>query len=405
MISNKTLSGLRARRLALVMVIFVGLNLPPLSFSQGTAGEKAEQAQKPAAAPSFGVEEPKGAADLFREARKLAPTDPIGAGRLYERGFMLKPDAWTEKRELAALYEKQQQWNLALGQYEAINRATESAESFTDLVRMLERAGYPRAAATAARKAYTKHPWLPRFIFLAGEILQKYGAQEEALAALQEYQKIAPGDGKALLLIGSIYEQAGRLADALRAYLSAEKLMKNDQETALAVKRLRSGAAFVEGLTIFLAPGFNVEKNGLSHAEGGQRVEVTVKTSGNPAKLALEAASEMMPPGLFTAENLANYEQSRKMREKLVSIDPATAKTIDAMAFPFYSTGDFPGMTGAKKALLSTSESARPGMESAVAIAVPHGGRIFIFLWRASMPAPEGEKTLTRLIGQTVWPF
>ena len=405
MIRNKTHSGLRERSLALVMVIVVGLCLPPLSFSQGTAGEKAEPAQKPTAAPSFGIAEPQGTEDLFREARKLSLTDPIGAGRLYERGFMLKPDAWTERKELAALYEKQQQWNLALGQYEAINRATESAESFTDLVRALDRAGYSRAAAAAARKAFARYPGQPGFLFLAGEIFQKYGAEADAVAALQEYLKITPGDGKALLLLGSIHEKAGRSADALNAYLSAEKLMKNDQEAASAVKRLRSGAAFVEGLTIFLPPGWNVEKNGLSHVGEGQRVEVTVKTSGNPAKLALAAASETMPPGLFTAEKRKNHEQSRKLREELVKIDPVAAKTMEAMPLLFYSTGDFPGMTGAKKALLATSESARPGMESAAAIAVPHGNRIYIFLWRAAMPAPEGEKTLTRLIGQTVWPF
>ncbi len=72
---------------------------------------------------------------------------------------------------------------------------------------------------------------------------------------------------------------------------------------------------------------------------------------------------------------------------------------------PLYSQGDFPEMKGAKKALFSTSETSQPGMESAVAIAVPKDRKIFIFLWRAALPATDGEKTLTQFIGQTVWPL
>lgn len=366
------------------------------------AGEKVEQPQKPVAT-SFGIAEPKDASAFFQEARKLAPADPVGAIRLYQRGLFLKSDAWMERKELADLCEKQGQWNFALAEYEVINKATGSAGSFTDLVRTLDKAGYPRAAAVSARKAFVKYSNQPLFLFSAGELFQKSGADVEAAAAIQEYLKLKPDDGKALLLLGIIHEKAGRAADALRTYLRAEKLMKGDKNLADAAKRLRAGTTVLGGLTIFLPAGWSAEKDGIVNVQGGQRVTVTVKSSGDPAVLALSSARETMPQGLFSAESLKLNKEFKKMQKELAKADPKFAKKMPAMQMPFYSTDDVPGMKGAKKALLSTSETAQPGMESAAAVAVPAGGKIYIFLWRAARPAADGEKLLTLLISQIVW--
>ncbi|MBA4396095.1 MAG: hypothetical protein C0394_01705 [Syntrophus sp. (in: bacteria)] len=374
-------------------------------ISQAPAAGEADPAKKPVALTSFGIAEPQDAEAFFQEARKLAPADPAGASRMYQRGIMIKPDAWVERRELAALYEKQGKWNLALAEYEAINKATGSAESFTDVVRTLDKDGYPRAAAAAALKAFAKYPGQPQFLFQTGELFLKSGAEDDAAAALQEYAKLRPKEGRAFFLLGSMHEKAGRYSDALGAYLRAEKLMKDDRDTVDALKRIRSNAATIEGLTIFLPAGWSVEKDGVVNIQGGERVTVTVKASGKPADLVLSAALETMPPELFTAQNRKIHGQSRKLREEMAKIDPEAAKQMEAMPLPFYSTDDFPSIKGAKKALLSTSESVQPGMESAAAIAVPKGGKIYIFLWRAAQPAADGEKMLTQLLGQTVWPL
>lgn len=374
-------------------------------ISQAPAAGEAAPAKKPVAVTSFGIAEPQGAEAFFQEARKLATADPAGASRLYRRGIMIKPDAWVERRELAALYEKQGQWNLALAEYEAINKATGSAESFTDVVRTLDKDGYPRAAAAAARKAFAEYPGRPQFLFQAGELFRKAGADGDAAAALQEYAKLKPKEGRAFFLLGSIHEKAGRQSDALIAYLRAEKLMQDDRDTVDALKRIRSNAATIEGLTIFLPAGWSAEKDGVVNIQGGERVTVTAKTSGNPADLALSAALATMPRDLFTAQNRKNHEKSRKLRQEMAGIDPSSAKMMEAMPLPFYSTGDVPGLAGAKKALLSTSETRQPGMESAAAVAVPSGGKIYIFLWRAALPVADGENLLTLLISQTAWPL
>lgn len=369
------------------------------------AGEKVQPAEKPVAATSFGIVEPQDAAALFAEARKLAPTDPAFAIRLYLRGFVMQPEAWAQRKELAALYEKHEQWNLALAEYQTINKAVASAESFTDVIRMLDAAGYPREAAASARKAFAQYPGRSQFLLLVGDLLRKSGADDEALAVIKEYSKLNPKEGKPFFLSGSIHEKAGRLPEALQDYLRAEKLLKDDMETAAALKRIRSNAATIGGLTIFLPPGWNAENDGLFQIGEGQRVTLSVKNSGKPADLALAAALETMPGELFTAESRKSYEQLRKLRREMSKIDPEALKQMESIPLPLYSTGDFPTLKGAKKALLSTSESVLPGMESAVAIAVPKDGKIFIFLWRAALPTAAGEKTLTQLIGRSVWPL
>lgn len=375
------------------------------AVSQVPAGVKAKPEKKPVPATSFGLAVPQDAAAFFEEARKMAPVDPALAIRLYQRGLMMKPDAWPERKALAVLYEKQGQWNMALEEYEAINKALASDENFANVIRTLGKAGYPRKAAAEARKAFAQYPSRPQFLLQAGELFHEAGEEAAATAALQEYLKLKPDDGQALLLSGSVYEKAARSADALRSYLRAEKIMKNNKEASAAANRLKSGAVFTAGVAIFLPPGWNAETDGLQNIPEGQRVTLTVQKSGDPAALALSAARDALPRDLFTVENRKIYEQSRQLRKEMAQSDPEAAKKMEAIPLPFYSTGDYTAIKGAKIALLSTSESLQPGMESAVAVAVPRSGKTYIFLWRAARPAADGEKLLTLLISQTVWPL
>jgi tetratricopeptide (TPR) repeat protein len=367
--------------------------------------DKAEPEKKPAPPASFGVPAPQDAAAFFEEARKLAAADPVSAVALYQRGMMLKPDAWKERKELGALYEKQGQWNMALAEYETIFRVEKSAEISANRVRMLDKTGYPRTAAAEARKAFAQYPGQPQFLLQAGELYHKSQDEAPATAALQEYLQLKPDDGKALILLGSVYEKTKKPADALNAYLRAEKQVKGNQEAADAVKRLRSGSVVIDRLTIFLPRGWAADKDGLTNLQSGERVTVSVKSAGSPAALALTAAREAMPQEPFSKENLKQQEQLKKMRQELSKKDPEAAKNIPSGIMPLYTQGDFPPLKGAKKAVLSTSETIQPGMESAVAAAVPAAGEIYVFLWRASLPAADGEKTLGLLLEQAAWPL
>lgn len=377
----------------------------PNAVLPASAGVNAEPEKKPAPVASFGVAAPKDAAVFFEEARKMAPVDPALAIRLYRRGLMMKPDAWTSRKELAALYEKQGQWNMAIEEYDTIYKTVASSENLTNVIRSLGKAGYSRKAAATARKAFAHYPGQPQYLLLAGEFFDQAGMSAESLAALQEYLKIKPDDGQALLLSGSVSEKAGKPADALRSYLSAEKIMKNSKEVFAAVNRMKSRAVFTAGVAIFLPPGWNAEANGLQNIQEEQRVTLTVKNAGDPAVLALSAARDALPRDLFTVENRKIYVQSRKLRKEMAQIDPEAARKMEAIPLPFYSTGDYTAIKRAKIVLLSTSESVQPGMESAVAVAVPRSGKIYVFLWRAARPAADGEKLLTLLISQTAWPL
>lgn len=386
-----------------VIAVIFALCLAVPGFAQAPSQEKAEQKKGPQ--PSLGVEEPKDAGTFFKEAQKVAPNDPIGAIGLYQRGLVLKPDAWAERRQLGVLYEKQQQWSPAISEYEAINKATGSKESFADLVRAMDQAGFSRSAATYARRGFEKYPGEPGFLYLAGESFRKAGAEKDAVAALQEYVRLKPDDGKAFFLLGSIHEKAGRKADALRAYLRAGELMKNDRDANDAVKRLQAGAVNVEGLTIFLPQKWLPDKNGLVNIEEGQRIAVTVAASGDPAAIALKAARESMPQGLFTDEAMKSYERLRKMREEAMKARPESAKQMQSAPIPFFATRDAPGPAGSKMALLSTGEVSYPGIESAVALAVPSGGKVYTMIWRAAGPVNDGEKALAEILKQAVWPM
>jgi tetratricopeptide (TPR) repeat protein len=396
---ERSLSGIHLFCLATAIVLV--LCIAGQGISQGPSQEKAEQKQGPA--PSLGVEEPRDAGTFFREAQRVAQNDPIGAIRLYQRGLILKPDAWPERKQLAALYEKQQQWSLAISEYEAVNKATGSAESFGDVVRAMDKAGFPRSAAATARKAFEKHPDRPLFLYLAGELFQKSGAGNEAVAALQEYTKLTPDEGKAFYLLGSIHEKEGRKVDALRAYLRARELMKNDKDAADAARRLQAGAVTVEGLIIFLPQGWSPDKGGLSNIRDGQRVTVSAATAGDPAVLALKAAREAMPEGMFTDPSLKSYEDFKKMREEMAKIDPGSAKSMESIPTPSFSTRDLPHVAGAKMVLLSTGETPHPDMQSAAAVAVPSGGKIYTMVWKAAGPVEDAEKALGILLKQTMW--
>ncbi len=384
-----------------------GQTLTEQVSGQGILKPPAEKKDKPGQKPpvaSFGVVAPKGASAYFQEAKKLSSSDIASSILLYQQGLFLKPDDYAARKELAALFEKQGKWNMALAEYEAIHKAAASVESYSDLVRMLDKSGYVRRAAAEAKKAFAKYPARPEFLLQAGELFHKAGDEAAASAALQEYLKRKPDDGPAWIKLGAVFEKAQKNADALRAYVRAEKLLKNDKNLADALKRLRTGTAVFGGLTVFLPDGWVAQKDVLSNLQGGQRVTVAVKTPGEPAALALASAREAMPREPFSAEALKQNEQMKKMRQELAKTNQEAVKNLPSMPIPLYGQGDFPAIKGAKKALLSTSETSQPGMESAVAVAVPSGGKIYVFLWRAALPAADGEKALTLLFGRTVWP-
>lgn len=375
-----------------------------VSYGLSQSPSERDTDEKKTPPPILGIEEPKDAGQFFKEAQRLAPNDPMGAIMLYQRGLILKPDAWAERRQLAALYESQRQLDLAISEYEAVNKATGSKESFEDLIRVMGQAGFFHSAATLAQKAYERYPD-PHLLYLAGELFWKYRAEKDAVNALEEYLKLKPDDAKAYLLLGSIYEYKGDNRNALRTYLKAKGLAKENKDLLDALRRIQAETITIEGLTIFLPRGWLPIKDGLMNIEEGHRVTLSVATGGDVEAIVLEKAKGAVPGGPFTDEALKSYEEFKRMQEEIAKTDPELAKQIRPIPVPSITKRDVPGLAGAKMVLISQGETPYPGMESVITLAIPSGGKIYTMTWQAARPIEDGEKVLMMILKQALWPM
>jgi len=373
------------------VVLFVFF-ITVILFSQGFSQEKEEQKKGPPSS-LLSVELPKDAEGFFKEADKLLENDPVGAIRLYERGLILKPDAWDKRKKLASLYEKQNQLDLAIYEYEAINKATGSKESFFDLIRSMEKANLIIAAKDIAVNAFKKYPDEPAFLYLSGELFYKSGELNEALKTLQEFIRLKPADGKAFFLMGSIYEKLNKPKEALLAYLRAGELIKNDIGINDAIKRFQAKTFNISDLSIFIPDGWIRDKDGLLSIEGSQRITFFVDPKGDPEKVAIKHAKDAMPYGLFSDEALKAYEEFRK----------SLKKETPPLPIPFIRVKNMEGKNFAKIVTVSTGEIAHSNIESSVAISTPYKDKVYIIAWRANDIAEKGEKILTGLLEQAIW--
>lgn len=346
---------------------------------------------------------PKTPETLLKEANDISKQHPEGAIWLLLEALVLKPDFLPARRELAAIYERQNKWDMAINEREAINRAEGTPESIADLVTAMEKAGFFLTAAQAATTAYAKYPDKPILLLKAGELYFKAGADNDALSSLQEFIKRDPRQGRPFLLMGNIHERAGRLPAALDAYLKARELLKDSPEAAEALQRLRARTVEVEGLWVFIPEGWIAEKNGLRNILQNQRIIITWVGAGNPQELAWQRARELMPGNLFSDEMLKSYESMRMMKEEMAKFGVA-AKDLPDIPLPIFHRKELTGPPAAHLASLAASERPQTGMESVCVAAVTHAGRTYLLAWQAHMPPVHGEETLAAILKQVLWP-
>lgn len=380
------------------LCLFMGL---VMLFNLTLAHAQERKADRPALAPPPPA--PKTPENLLKEATSIRNQHPEGAIQLLLMALALRPDFLPARRQLAAIYEGQNKLDMAIGEHEAITRATGSPESHADLVAAMEKAGFFVMAAETASRAYARHPNNPLMLLKAGELFLKAGDDNNAANSLQEFIKRDPRQGKAFLLLGEIQERAGRFPEALRAYLKAGELLKDSREATEALQRLRARAREVEKLWLFLPDGWTPEKNGMSNISQNQRISITVSAKGNPEALALQAARELMPRGLFTDELLKSYDSMKKMKAEMAASGMA-AKDLPDLPLPFFSKKSIAGPPAAHMVTLATSERPQIGLESASVAAVSYEGRIYLFAWRGYAPYNQGEETLAAMLKQVLWP-
>lgn len=387
---NKTVS---------VLFFLIGLNIILFS-SPFTAKALDEKSDIP---PKVETPKEKTAEGLFQEAQAISERYPEAAIQLLLESLAMKPEIWQARKQLASLYEKQNKFGLAITEYEAVNTASGSAEGFSDLVRVMEKSGFLRNAAKTAVKAFEQYPDKPEFLLQAGEIYFKSGADNDAAAVLQQFIKQRPDEGRAYLFLAKTYEKELRLPDALRAYMRAGALMKENGDAADGIKRLTAKTFQAENVWIFLPGGWIAEKDAMTNIQGNQRLTIKVSAKGTARSLALNAAREAMPEGLFSDESIKSYEDMREIRKEMGNSDPETAKMMQAISLPLFSSKDIKDIDGAAMVFLSTSETPQPGIESACAAALPKDGKIYTFVLKSYGPAGETEKTLADILSRAIW--
>jgi tetratricopeptide (TPR) repeat protein len=275
---------------------------------------QAETPQAPAtgavvAAPPVAAEK-KDADTLFKDAAGLVEKNPREAIRLYMLGLEQKPDNSRARQELAMLFEKSGLPAEAITQYELINRASGSAESFVALSNALGKAGYAVEAAIKAEEGTGRFPGHKELQRLAALRLSGAGQWKKALPYLQQAVKSDPTDGATMALLGEAYEKEGKMRDALKAYQGALAIDSNLKAAAAGEGRIKSRSLVRPGFVLIPSEGWLPSEKGLWNSSTGQDITVIVDEKGTPAEVATKLIAERVPKGLFD-EGAAEFKEAQ----------------------------------------------------------------------------------------------
>ena len=342
---------------------------------------------------------------LFKDAASVSEKTPDEAMRLYRRALQLKPDAPAERRKFAQLLEKQGKLNEAVGEYEALNSATGSAESFTDLVRVLEKAGLYNSAASVALNGAMKFPDNAGLTISTGELLLKTNRIDMALGFLKKAVQKMPDNRKILFLLGQAYEKKDMPSDALRAYLKSAGNAEQIVELKDAIKKLAARAIVIDNIRVFLPKGWIQDKNNFINIVEQQRVVIEGHVAGNINDIALNTVRGQMPAGMFSAERLKGYDETRKMAAEMAKASPDVAGQMKNVPIPVLLTKPVTDRLKGIMTLASTSEDKLPVIKSVCVFAFQSGSRIYTMSLVTSAPYQEGEKALQSLIDYIVLPL
>ncbi|HOJ42517.1 MAG TPA: tetratricopeptide repeat protein [Syntrophorhabdaceae bacterium] len=371
--------------LSFIIIIGIFLFLSNLVYPETASKENTNDKQNQI--PAFSVDEPKDHLYFFKEAKKFAERDPDYAIMLYKRGLFLKPDAWSERKQLAAIYERKKQYDLAILEYENINNALGSYESFYDLIMALKNSGYLRNAAMVAKKAYERYPEEHTLLFIAGESLDKAGEEKEAMGLLERYMKLRPDDKKAVFLLGSIYEKNGKFKEALQLYVLAQNKLKNDSTLNDAINRIKSKTIVKDDVMLVVPDGWVSADDGLISMDGTQNIIIFVKPLDDITKIALDTIKNE-----FSVIDEIIKSSTKDKEEKDVAIEPV----------PYIKIQDVAHIKGAKLVLATLCKNC-PGALSIVSLAIPTKEKTYIFTWKSQNKIEDGEKILLTIISKIIW--
>ncbi len=370
----------------------------------------AEEAQlQPAQSPPPVILSPpaeKSADELFKEGAAKREKDPEEAIRIYQRAIQMKPDAWAERKKLAGLYEKQGKLNAAANEYEMVNGVTGSAESFKDLVRVLEKEGLVNAASRIAQSGAVKFPDDKELVGKAGGLLLKASQADRAMMLLRKAVEKWPDDGQMLYLFGQSCEKNGKDSDAMRAYLRAASRPGPDKDAKAAVDRLGSKALRLEGIWIFPPQGFVREGDRLVNILEDQKVAAQSHGGADARSAALRTLQGEMPAGMFSDEKLKEYDRIRQVAAEMAKTSPDFARQVPPPVLPVFSEKPLPGSAKGLLVIAATAEEpSSPFFRSVCVMVFPRGDKTYTISWISTKSRTEGEKMVPSLLEQIVFPL
>jgi tetratricopeptide (TPR) repeat protein len=319
------------------ILICMVCSLPAVCFP---ADEKAKPVQPVKFQQS---KEPRTADDLFKEAQTILEKNPGEAARLLKQGLTMKPDAFPARQQLATLYEKQKQWGFAITEYEIVNRAAGTAESFLALANALARAGYTVEAAIKAEEGAVKYPSHGALQLLAGEQLVASGQFKKAVPYLKRAADLTPKIAQIPALLGQIHEKEGKMIDAMKAYRQALALDKNQKDALSGEARLKTRSVARPGFIVVLPDGWLPSERGIWNPSTGQDITMIVSDKALPVDVATRLILERVPKGLyddaaveFQKKQIAEIRNHEKNEHSIeVTADQASAtlrEVIPSMA-------------------------------------------------------------------------
>jgi len=388
--NNKTM-------LLMLLVVVAVFCLPSISHTQTAKDDPPKKTM-------FEPTEQKDVDTFFKDAASMEVKNPEEAIGLYRSALQLKPDAMDKRLKFAQLLEKQGKLNEAAGEYETINNRIGSVESFTNLARVLDKAGLFTAAAPVALSGAIKFPDNANLAVLAGELLLKANRIDMALGFLESASQKMPGNRKISFLLGQAYEKSDMPSKAYKAFLKSSGSTGQDAELKEAIKRLDAKAVVIGDIRVFIPKGWEQDNNSLVNIVKQQKVIVEKQPAGKLEDIALGAAKKFMPVNMFSAEKVKTYEETRRVRAEMLKVSPDLAGQMKGIHIPVLLTKPVTDKINGVIAIASTSEEDLPVMQSVCVFAFQTGNNTYTISLVVPGAYIEGEKALLSFLDNVILP-
>lgn len=264
---------------------------------------------------------------------ELARDSLRDAGIYYTRAREESPEDATPRRALGDFYMKRGTFVLAVPEYQAaIEKDSSDVELRYALGQALFYSEQYNDALETYRDVVARDPEFPPGQFALGDLYYRSGQADprryqEALAPLERYTQLAPGDARGWSVLGRTYARLGKKDEGIQAMDRAEQLGDKSKEmylirARLQVERKNWDAAMADYARADPAPEDQLRiaqvlvfQNRTAQAESLYNAVVTEDSTSGSAKFALNELGKMR----FRAKD---YAGAVGALERRIALDP-----------------------------------------------------------------------------------